>query len=121
MIASCEPLADGRGRDHAATCVSSPKDINDSLTAFSIADDFFRRGLDCWCALLQRQCQQSRNIGEMFTSCSLRFSCETPESMGVEIAAAMTCEKLSANEGGLFVFVNMHRVHEVGGFLVREI
>jgi hypothetical protein len=34
MIASCEPLADGRGRDHAATCMSSPKDINDSLTAF---------------------------------------------------------------------------------------
>src|SRR5215470_10295033 len=104
MIASCEPLADGRGRDHAATCISSPKDINDSLTPFLIADDFFRRGLDCWCALLQRQCQQSRRGGAVFTTCSLRFSCETSRSMRIVIAGAITSEKLSANEGGVFVF-----------------
>src|SRR5262245_36148920 len=121
MIASCEPLADGRGRDHAARCVSSPKDINDSLTPFLIADDFFRRGLDCWCALLQRQCQQSRRDAAMFTSCLLRFSCETTRLLRLEIAPAMTSEKLSANEGGLFVFVNTHRVHEVDTFLAREI
>jgi len=101
--------------------MSSPKDINDSLTAFLIADDFFRRGLDCRCALLQRQCQPSRRDAAMFTSCSLQFSCETPRSMRTEITPAMASEKLSANEGGVFVFVNTHRVHEVDAFLAREI
>jgi hypothetical protein len=41
--------------------------------------------------------------------------------MRIEIAPAMTSEKLSANEGDVFVFVNTPRVHEVVASLAREI